>query len=134
MGSVTRPNSPPCCCGSVSNGVCGGADYVEDAFRLGEHRHMAAVEFIGGCAHALGHCALQIGMYGAVLFADDVPARLRLPGGSPGFRCEQVRLRDALSRPNQLLLLLRKVSAEMLRALRTQPDASIHDFDEGEDV
>src|SRR5215469_4439325 len=73
-GSVTRPNSPPCCCGSVSNGVCGGADYVEDAFRLGEHRHMAAVEFVGGCAHALGHSALQIGLNGAVILGDDVPA------------------------------------------------------------
>src|SRR6266404_7669315 len=95
---------------------------------------MAAVELIGGCAHALGHCALQIGMHGAVIFADDVPARLRLPSGSPNFRLEQIGLGDALSRPNELLLLLRKVSAEILRALRTQPDTSIYDFDVGEDV
>src|SRR5258708_37421741 len=69
-----------------------------------------------------------------VVLADDVPARLRLPSGSPGFRVEQVGFRDALSRPNELLLLLRKVSAEILRALGTEPDTSIHDFDVGEDV
>src|SRR5258708_16443814 len=73
-------------------------------------------------------------MDGAVFFAGDVPARLRLPSGSPDFRLEQVGLGDALGRPNELLLLLRKVSAEILRALRTQPDTSIHDFDVGEDV
>src|SRR5882762_8024754 len=73
-------------------------------------------------------------MHGAVFFADDVPARLRLPSGSPDFRLEQVGFGDALGRPNELLLLLRKVSAEILRALRTQPDTSIHDFDVGEDV
>src|SRR2546422_6725464 len=73
-------------------------------------------------------------MHGAVFFADDVPARLRLPSGSPDSRLEQVGFGDALGRPNELLLLLRKVSAEILRALRTQPDTSIHDFDVGEDV
>src|SRR5579862_923881 len=73
-------------------------------------------------------------MHRVVFFANDVPARLRLPGGSSGFRVEQVGLGDALSRPNELLLLLRKVSAEILRAPRTQPDTSIHDVDVGEDV
>ena len=52
----------------------------------------------------------------------------------PRLCLEQVGFRDALGRPNELLLLLRKVSAEKLRALGTQPDASIHDFDVGEDV
>src|SRR6266478_1239529 len=121
------------CSGSLNSFRC-CANHVNDAFRLGEHRHVAAVEFIGGCAHALGHGALQIWMHGAVFFADDVPARLRLPSGSPNFRLEQVGLGDALGRPNELLLLLRKVSAEILRTLRTQPDTSIHDFDVGEDV
>src|SRR5437879_2606238 len=73
-------------------------------------------------------------MHGAVFFADDVPARLRLPSGSPDFRVEQVGFRDALGRPNELLLLLRKVPTEILRAFRTQPDTSIYDFDVGEDV
>ena len=101
---------------------------------MGEHRHMAAVELVRGCTHALGEKALQIGMNRAVLFADDVPARFRLPGGSPDFRLEQIGLRHALRRPNELLLLLRKVSAEILQALRPQPDTSIHDFYVGEDV
>src|SRR6266478_1322191 len=73
-------------------------------------------------------------MHGAVFFADDVPARLRLPGGPPDFRVEQIGFRDALGRPNELLLLLRKVPTEILRAVRTQPDTSIDDFDVGEDV
>src|SRR6267142_948766 len=73
-------------------------------------------------------------MNGVVFFADDVPARLRLPGGSTGLRIEQVGLGDSLRRPNELLLLLRKISAEIPGALRTQPDTSIHDFDVREDV
>src|SRR5258706_15727601 len=95
---------------------------------------MAAVELNGRCNHALGHGALQIGMHSAVFFADNVPARFRLPSGSSDFRFEEVGFRDALSSPNELLLLLRKVSAEILRPLRTQPDTSIYDFDVGEDV
>ena len=86
---------------------------------------MAAVELAGSRADALRKKALQIGMDGVILFADDVPAGLRLPCGSPNFRLEQVGFRDALGRPNELLLLLRKVSAEKLRALGTQPDSSI---------
>ncbi len=69
-----------------------------------------------------------------VVFGDDVPVRLRLPGGSAGFCVKQVGFRNALRGPNELLLLLRKVSAEILRALRTQPDTSVYDFDFGEDV
>src|SRR6266446_6951651 len=93
------------------------------------------VPMLIGCGtHALGEETLQVRMHCAVVFADDVPARLRLPSGSPGFRLEQVRFGDALGRPNELLLLLRKVSAEILRALRTKPDTSIHDFNVGEDV
>src|SRR5215470_10407429 len=134
MGSVTRPNSPSCCCGSVSNGVCGGADYVEDAFRLGEHRHMAAVEFVGGCAHALGHSALQIGLNGAVILGDDVPAGLRPPGGSADFGVEQVGFRSSLRRINKLFLLLGQITGETLNAFRSQPDASVLDIDVGEDI
>src|SRR6516225_6050936 len=71
-------------------GVCGLADHVEHEAWLGKHRHVAAVALKGGCAHALGEEALQIGMNGSVLFGDDVPARLRLPGSSPDFRLEQI--------------------------------------------
>src|SRR6267142_6326386 len=73
-------------------------------------------------------------MNGVVFFADDVPARLRLPGGSTGLRVEQVGLGDSLRRPNELLLLLRKISAEILGALRTQPDTSIYHFNMVEHV
>src|SRR5258708_2550434 len=73
-------------------------------------------------------------MHGMILFGDDVPARLRLPGSSPYFRLEQIGFRYALGRPNELLLLLRKVAAEILCARRTQPDTPIDDFDFGENV
>jgi hypothetical protein len=52
------------------NYFCGGTDYIGHPFRLGEHRNVAAVELIRGCTCALGHGALQIGMHGAVFFAD----------------------------------------------------------------
>jgi hypothetical protein len=134
-GSSLSAGHPRCFirCGFV-NRFGGGADDVEHALGLGEHRHVAAVELIGGSAHALGKEALQVRMDGVVFLADDVPTWLRLPGGSPRFRIEQVGFRDTLGRPDDLLLLLRKVSAEVLRALRTQPDTSIHDFDVGEDI
>src|SRR5262249_41204225 len=40
----------------------------------------------------------------------------------------------ALGRPDELLLLLRKVAAEIFGALGTQPDTSIHNFDVGKHV
>ena len=46
------------------NGLRCGANHVDDTFRLGEHRHVAAVELIAGCPHALGKKTLQIGMHG----------------------------------------------------------------------
>src|SRR5262245_51037239 len=109
-------------------GACGLADHVEHEVGLGKHWHVAAVALKGGCVHALGEEALQIGMNGSVLFGDDVPARLRLPGSSPDFRLEQIRFRCALGCPNELLLLLRKVAAEILCGFRTQPDTSVDDF------
>src|SRR5215831_161560 len=115
-------------------GFCGLADHVEYEFRLGKHRHVAAVDLKGGCAHALGEETLQIGMHGLILFGDDVPARLRLPGSSPDFRLEQIGFRRALSCPNELLLLLRKVAAEILCAFRAQPDTSVNDFYVGKNV
>src|SRR5207248_2404681 len=121
-------NDPRCalrCRRGRLNCFCGGTDYIDHPFRLGEHRHVAAVELIGGCAHALGEEALQVGMHGLVFFADDIPAWLRLPSGSPDFRPEQVGFGDALSRPNELLLLLRKISTELLRALASQPDTTV---------
>ena len=52
----------------------------------------------------------------------------------PDFRLEQIGFRRALGRPNELLLLLRKVAAEILCALRTQPDTSVDDFYVGKNV
>src|SRR5215471_14873014 len=115
-------------------GACGLADHVEHEVGLGKHWHVAAVALKGGCAHALGEEALKIGMNGSVLFGDDIPARLRLPSSSPDFCLEQIGFRRALSCPNQLLLLLRKVAAEILGALGTQPDTSIDDFYVGKNV
>src|SRR5579863_2836823 len=112
-----RPTHLGCRCGSLNSFRC-GANHVNDAFRLGEHGHVAAVELIGGCTHSLGEEALQVRMHGVVFFADDVPARLRLSSGSSEFRLEQVGLGNALRRPDELLLLLREVSAKILRAVR----------------
>ena len=88
------------------NRFYGVTDDVDHNIRVGEHRDVAAVELIRGCAHALGHGAFQIGMHDAVFFADDVPAWLRLPSGSSDLRLEQVGFGDALSRPNELLLVI----------------------------
>src|SRR6476661_2263618 len=115
-------------------GVSGLANHVEHEVRLGKHRHVAAVALKGGCAHALGEETLQIGMHGLILFGDDVPAGLRFPGSSPDFRLEQIGFRGALGCPNELLLLLRKVAAEIFGALGTQPDTSVDDFYVGKNV
>src|SRR5215471_16459834 len=115
-------------------GVSGFANHVEHEVRLGKHWHVAAVALKGGCVHTLGEETLQIGMNGSVLFGDDVPARLRLPGSSPDFRLEQIGFRCALGCPNELLLLLRKVAAEILCGFRTQPDTSVDDFYVGKNV
>jgi hypothetical protein len=40
------------------------------AFGLGEHGDVAAVELVGGCAHALRKEALQIGMHGLVFLTE----------------------------------------------------------------
>src|SRR5215468_2389569 len=109
-------------------GVRGLADRVEHEAWLGKHRHVAAVALKGGCAHALGEEALQIGLNGLIFFGHDVPARLRLPGSSPDFRLEQIWFRRALSRPNELLFLLRKVATEIFCALWTQPDTTVDHF------
>src|SRR5262249_10393376 len=115
-------------------GVSGLADHVEYEVRLGKHRHVAAVALKGGCAHSLGEKTLQIGMHGLILFGDDVPARLRLPATSPDFRLEQIGFRCALDCPNELLLLIRKVAAEILCPFRTQPDPSSDAFYVGKNV
>src|SRR5580700_9821214 len=133
MARIRSPRNSRCC-DSFLNSLCGGTDYIDHHVGVGEHRDVAAGDLRRGGAHTLREEALQIGMHSVVVLADDVPAWLRLPSGPPDFRVEQVWNRHALSRPNEFLLLLRKISAEIFRALGTQPDTSIHDFDVGEDV
>src|SRR6266849_2949558 len=87
-------------------GVCGGADYIEHLVGLGKHGDVTALELMGGRFHALRKKTFQIRVHSAVVLADDVPARLRLPCRSPNFCLEQVGFRHALGRPNELLLLL----------------------------
>ena len=82
---------------SDSLGVCGGADHVEHEVGLGKHGDVTAFELMGDCFHALRKKTFQLRVHSAVVFADDVPARLRLPCGSPNFRLEQVGFRDALA-------------------------------------
>src|SRR5438309_8134767 len=49
------PGHPRCFtrCGFL-NRLCGGTDYIDHPFRLGEHRHVAALDLIGGGVHPLG--------------------------------------------------------------------------------
>src|SRR6202167_1691662 len=107
------------------NGFYRFLDHLDHDLRLRQHHYVAARGLGRGGAHAFGKKALQVRRYGVVVFGDDVPVRLRLPGGSAGFCVKQVGFRNALRGPNEFLLLLRKVSAEILRALRTQPDTSV---------
>src|SRR5262245_16709697 len=95
---------------------------------------MAALYFRDGGVHALRGEALQLWMHGAVIFGDDVPCRLRSPSRSSHLLVEQVDGWRTLCRPDELLLLVGKVSAEGLRAARAQPDASVRHFNVLEDL
>src|SRR6266481_4740354 len=95
---------------------------------------MAAVELVGGCAHALCKEALQIGMNRAVIFADDVPAWLRFPGGSSDSSFEQVGFWSPLRRQNKLFLVLGQITGERVDAFRKQPDTSVLDVDVRKDI
>ena len=55
---------------------------------------MAAVGFISGGAHALRHEAFQIGVDGAVVLGDDVPAQRRAPDDDPTL-INKVKIRTA---------------------------------------
>src|SRR5580700_5148438 len=47
-----------------SDACCGGTDDVEDVVGLGQHGAVAAVELVGGGAHALGGGPLEVGVDG----------------------------------------------------------------------
>src|SRR2546422_225863 len=108
-------------CRGCLNGFCGSTDYIDHAFRLGEHWHVAALKLIGCRTHALRCEAFEFGMDGAVVFANNVPARLRSPGGAFNPMVEDVRGRREVRGPDDLLLLLRQVSGEALDAFRKHP-------------
>ena len=94
---------------------------------------MAAVGLDRGRVHAFRQKALKIRMHGLVLLSEDVPARLRLPSNLVELLLlEQVGCGRVMGRPDQLLLLLGKVSREVLDAFRLDPDTSAGDLDVGE--
>ena len=64
----------------------------------------------------------------------NVPARFGLPGRAYHFLVEEVRSRRIVRRPDDLLLLCRKISREILHAVREHPNAPISNFDVAEYV
>ena len=113
---------------------CGGTDYIDHQVGVGEHGDVAAGDLSHFGAHALSNEPFHVGVDGAVVLGDDVPAGLRSPGSSSDFCIEQACIRNALGRPNQLLFLLGQIVGETVDAFRKQPDTSVRDFDVREDV
>ena len=109
-------------------------DNVNDQARVGQHRDVAAVDSVRCCTHSLCQEPLQIRLNRAVVVGDDVPTRLRLPGGARCIPAEEVGSRSIVGRPDNLLLLLREVSREAHDAFRTHPDAPVRDLNVFEDV
>src|SRR5258708_26800596 len=72
-------------------------------------------------------------MDGAILGGNDGPARLRLPCSAVNLLVEQVCIGGEMGSPDDLLLLFRKVTGEILDAFREHPDASVGNFDVAED-
>src|ERR1700692_2930203 len=105
-------------------------DNVNDQARVGQHRDVAAVDSVRCCTHSLCQEPLQIRLNRAVVVGDDVPTRLRLPGGARCIPAEEVGSRSIVGRPDNLLLLLREVSREAHDALWTHLDAPVCDFDD----
>ena len=95
---------------------------------------MAAVGLDRCRVNAFRLKTLKIRMHRLVLPSEDEQARLRLPGNLVELPLlEQVGSGWVVGRPNQLLLLLGKVSREVLDAFRLNPDTSAGDLDLGED-
>src|SRR6058998_1164677 len=109
--------------------VSGLVDHVEHKAGLGKHRDVAAVGLESGLAHALRDEALQLGLDGAVLIRNDVPARLRLPRSAFDLLGEKVRRRGGVRCPDDFLLLLGWIACKGRDPVRLHPDAPIHDFD-----
>jgi len=118
-------------------GLGRSTNYIEHYVRLGEHGDVAAVELIGGWRPYASQKKsapdrdARFGLFSRRYVPAWLSTSMRFPRLSRRIdRC----FGTPWVAPNELLLLLRKVSAEKLRALGTQPDTSIHDFDVGEDV
>ena len=58
------------------NRAGGGSDNFDHLIRMREHRDVAAGKLRRCGAHPLGNEPFHVGVNGAVVFADDVPARL----------------------------------------------------------
>src|SRR5207249_7639278 len=71
----------------------------------------------------------QLGLDGAVVLGHDVPARLRLPGGTFNLLVEQVCAGAAWAAQTTL----GQVSREARDAFREHPDSPVGDVDVGED-
>jgi hypothetical protein len=123
-----------CYAGAGLNSLCGRPDHVNHQVGVGEHGNVAAGDLRCGGAHPLSNEPFHVGMDGAVVLGDDVPAWLRSPGSSSDFSVEQVGSRPEVGRPNELLFLLGQIACETVDAFRKQPDTSVRDFDVGEDV
>src|SRR5467141_497898 len=87
-------------CRGCLSGFCGSTDYIDHPFRLGEHRHVAALKLIGCGTHALGREAFEFGMDGAIVFGNNVPARLRSPRDALNRMAEDVRGRSEVCGPD----------------------------------
>src|SRR3569833_221940 len=96
---------------------------------------MAAFHLSNSRSHTLRHPALEIGMDCVVLQAQNVPTGFRLPRGAlDSTLLEEVGVRWKMCRPDELLLFLRKVSAEKLGSIRKHPGVPISNLAARKDV
>jgi hypothetical protein len=124
--SDTRP-ALRCHRGSL-NRSRGGTDYIDHQVGVGEYGNVTAGDLGHFGAHALSNEPFHVGVDGAVVLGDDVPAWLRFPRSSSDFRVEQVGIGHALGCPSKLLFMLGQIACETVDAFRTQPDTLVRDF------
>ena len=79
------------------NRLCGSTNYIQYEVALREHGDVTALELMSGGFHALGKKTFQVRVDGAVVLADDVPARLRLPCGAFKLLIEKVCVLHAVA-------------------------------------
>src|SRR5262249_29337582 len=103
-------------------------DNLDDDIRMREHDHVTRIDLADLRAHSLRYETLKIGVHSLVLFSDDKRAGLRLPRRTDHFVVEEIVRRRIVNGPNDLLLLLGKVTGETTDAVWKYPDASIGYF------